>query len=400
MPIVNYEEKAKIAEKNFFKDNKVSEKNKKAINKFLVQYDVSPARLAIFLKHITLLLRDTKDITQDMNDRDNINKIFKKLRDKLGMAYYGTVVNVSKRFVRWLNDGELPKGFIDIKNISKKNQRRNLEPKDMLNWDDGLELAKQTPSTQIKTILLTQLDGGFRPSEFVDLNYGDVSIKKDFIIVRVRDGKTGKRNVILWRSIPYLLRWMETHPTKISDDPLWVVEYGEKSKHGKKGVFRYEYKAISKRIMTLGERINFKKPLDFYSLRHSACFIAKKDNMPIDEAAKKFGHSITFFTEVYGRLSVDDSIDRLSKHYGIKKEEEQKEQNQSCSKCGFINEPKVEMCFKCGSPLSIKKAMELDKNKEVELEGLKKEMEDFKKEIMHKLIKDMKKEIKAEVGLK
>ena len=43
----------------------------------------------------------------------------------------------------------------------------------------------------------------------------------------------------------------------------------------------------------------------------------KKDNLPLDNAAERHGHSVKFFVEVYGRLSVEDTLDRFRLHYGL-----------------------------------------------------------------------------------
>ncbi len=50
-----------------------------------------------------------------------------------------------------------------------------------------------------------------------------------------------------------------------------------------------------------------------------------------------------------------------------------------CDKCETSNIPKSEICEKCGSPLSIKKAMELDQDKNKEIGELKQQMEHINK---------------------
>ncbi len=375
MPIVNYELRAKQAEDFFFKNKKISQKNKKKIRRFLNQYKVGPARKNIFFKHIVFLLEKSNDIKRDMYKRDKINTIFKDIYDKKGKGYYSTIVNVSLRFVRWLNEGERPKGFTDIKNVSKKQQRRKLTPKDMVTWKDGLMLSKQTNSIQIKAALLTQLDGGFRPSEFIDLKYGDVEIKKEFMQVDLSETKTGEqRFVLLWRCNPYLMRWLDEHPTKKKTDPLWIEEFSLKSNKKKKGISKYNYFALAKRIRGLGAKINFEKPLDFYNLRHSSCYLDKINNIPIEEAAKRHGHSTDYFTNVYGRLSSDDSIKRLSLSMGLTEEKKKRELNQICFRCEFVNEPNKKICYRCRAPLNIKEAMQEDKSKELKIDKLEKQM--------------------------
>lgn len=373
MPIIDYKHQANTSEKWFFNQNDISETNKNYVKDFLEQYDVSSARRSIFLKHIAFLLREVKDVSFLLNDRKKVNSIFNKFRQKLSSSYYSTIINVSKRFVRWLNDGDSPLGFKDIKNTSKKSQKRTLSPNDMITWEEGLNIANEFNSQQFKAIILTQLDGGFRPSEFIDLNYGDVEIKKNFVVANVKDGKTGQRLVILFRSAPYLIHWYNIHPTKKADDPLWVMEQESRS-NKKDPSLRYNYYAIKKRIRNVSEKLKFKKPVDFYNFRHSACFLAKMDNLPIDECAKKFGHSVEHFTNTYGRLSVDDSIERLTKHYEIDGEKIDKPTNINCSRCDTINSPNLDYCTKCGSPLSLNIALKMEKDQKDEINKLKEEV--------------------------
>jgi integrase len=357
--IVDYSELADRVEKRILGSDKISGKNKSELRKFLDIYDVTPARVSIFLNHIKYLLEETQDIKKDMNDSGKINMIFRKLRKSAKNSHYATIVSVSLRFVRWLNDGEKPKGFKDIKGISKKKQNRELSPQDMITWEDAERLIAATPSIQIKAIIATQLDGGLRPSEFVGLNYGDANIKGDFIILDVKKGKTGPRNVTLWRAVPHFLKWYKAHPSKKKDSPLWVQE--DKTNGN---IIRYKYPAIRRRVNSLFNITGLDKPSDFYNLRHSACVLSKKDNVPEELAAAKFGHSVEYYVNTYGRLSTEDVLERYSRHYGLNTKQEAVEKNIKCGRCDFINVPKASICEQCGNPLSLGKAIEMKKETE------------------------------------
>ncbi len=399
MTIVDYGYRAELAKKRFFNNRKISKKNKELMRKFLVAYDVSDARLVIFFDKIKVLLERTKDITKDMHNRDLINKVFKKIRElktrqgnQISISTYATVVNVSIRFVRWFNDGNRPDGFKDLNSSIASKHKRLLSAKDMITVEDGDRLIKATNSIQLKAVIAIQLDGGFRPSEFIDLNYEDITQKGDFLIAEVRNGKTGGRPVILWRAVPHLLRWLQNHPTKKKDNPLWLQEKRTKGK-----ILKYNYFALQKVLRSMGEKIKLGKPLDFYNIRHSACTISKIDNIPPEEAAKKFGHSVKFYTETYGRLTTEDSIERLSKVYGIVVDKKRIEHNVNCERCHFINTPNAEICEKCGAALSMKKALAVEKDKEKEILELKNQMEVWKnnirKELMEEALNVMRKEI-------
>lgn len=378
MPIYDYKHKSELSLMNI--KRRINKKNYSHLDKFLDSYDVSAARLNIFLKHIVFLLEKTKDIEQDMHDRDKINKIFKGFRSNLSVSYYSTIVNVSVRFVKWLNDGEKPKGFRDIKNNGKGKQR-DLEADDMLTLDDGLNMLKYANTTQLKAVIMTQLDGGFRPSEFIDLKYGDISYEKPFFIAKIRQGKTGKRDVPLYKSVPYLKNWINEHPTKEKNDPLWIMEYMQYSskKRKEKGIVKYNYAALLKRIKAISKAAGIKKPIDFYNFRHSACTISKLENTPVDIAANKFGHSVKYYTETYGRLDLKGMLERHKKHIGIQKEiKKENNLNVVCNICGYDNPPKTDICKKCFNPLTIQKAIEIKSKKDQEIKSLKSEVNSIK----------------------
>ncbi len=295
-----------------------------------------------------------------MQDYETINKIYKKFRDTMGISRYDTMTNVGNRFVKWLNEGEKPKGFKDVKGVPRKKRNRDLNKDDMLNWDDGILLSKAAKSIQISAIIPTQLDGGFRPSEFTDINYGDIKQDGKFMIVHIKHGKTGSRDVILYKSVPFLKRWLDRHPTKKDKDPLWVMEYPGKNHKQIHGIQKYSYPAMLKRVRQTTVKLKFKKPLDFYNLRHSACYISKLENTPTDLAAEKFGHTVSFYIETYARLDAKDKVNRFKLHNREGKVEEEVKDTKPilCTVCENVNEPGTETCEKCQSPLSLKTALD------------------------------------------
>lgn len=363
MPVVDYAAKAVRLEQKLLTDPGISDRNRVLVSRFLTVYDVSPARRALFVERIVPILRATLDLEAQRNERDLFDRFFRGLRDRYSPATYATYVNVSLRLVTWLNNGSKPEGFRNVLRPSKKKTKRSLDPGDMITWEDGLTLARSIPSVQLQAILLTQLDGGFRPSEFIDLQYGDVTVKEGLVMVFVQRGKTGPRPVVLHRCVPYFLRWYESHhPSKQTTDPLWVMEYPRHS-HAKGADTRspnlrpYSYDAVLKRIKAAGKRLGLEKPLDFYNLRHSSCVLDKLDNLPNDLAAERHGHSVDHFKEIYGRLSTNDVMNRFRNHYGLDHRAESRIQHCTCGLCGQVNAPDAACCYRCNAPLSTEAGM-------------------------------------------
>lgn len=366
MAIVDYKKEAQRRLNALLKDKEVSEKNKKDFQRYLNALDVSDARIGIICVNIRKIFHLTQDLVGVMNDRDSINKLFKTLKTKefehinagkgkkynLSLSTIETIKNVTKAYLRWHNKNKTPEGFMDVKSKSKA-QKRDLKPEDMITGEDLTLLTSNIHSLQFKALISVMLDGGFRPSELVDINLND--IKKDgiYIVIRVNKGKTGKRDVILFRSVPDLNKWLNSHPGKEKDSPLWIQE-----NNSYKEIVRYKYPAIRKRLIELKKKIGFQKPIDLYNFRHSACYLAKLDNTPSELAAKKFGHSVKFYTETYGRLGVEDDIKRFNKLHKIGQSNDEDEAKPiECFACKTINEGGLTHCESCQRPLNMKEAL-------------------------------------------
>ena len=88
MPIIDYGAKADKLENALFESKKISKKNKDLLQRFLMSYDVSKARRSIFFERIRFLLEASEDVEQLLRDRDKINLIFRKFRNKYSYMYY------------------------------------------------------------------------------------------------------------------------------------------------------------------------------------------------------------------------------------------------------------------------------------------------------------------------
>ena len=83
------------------------------------------------------------------------------------------------------------------------------------------------------------------------------------------------------------------------------------------------------------------------------------DNLPVDLAAERHGHSVKHFTGTYGRLSVKDVMRRFHSHYGTENAEpEQKLSHQTCPVCQALNDNRQDWCSSCGTPLNTAGAIE------------------------------------------
>lgn len=366
MPIVKYDRNAERSIERLLESQDISKKNKEYLKKFFdaKEGNVSDARLNIIASHIQHLVAQHPDIKALFEDREIANKIRKKLM-KEQPRNWATIVNVSNTFTTWLNDGAKPKGFLDWvapKKDSKYINKRDLKTDELWLWEEAKKVAENTNSIQIKAAWLTQVDAGFRPSEFIDLNYGDVVVDGDVIVFKVKAGKTGGRDVPCTRCVPAFLQWYEMHPTKKNNDPLWMTESMSLShrKDGEDKSKRYKYPALNKRIRLMVQKSGIDKPCDFYSIRHSSCYLDKLDNLPLDLAADRHGHTVKFFVEVYAVLDTDAKISKMRSHYKMSdsdKDPHEPVKNLVCSRCDAVNDEDSGFCRKCASPLTLDVAL-------------------------------------------
>ena len=377
----------------------ISQTNKDYVTAFFKGYNCADTSIVKFYSWLPYLLTQTNDIKQTMNNEVELIDIFDKLHKKLGASGYKTASDVAKTFCRELNKGKVPEAFERIKKLTTQEKeqfkRINKEGYYTLSWEDGKKITDQTNSQQIKSMILTQLDSGMRPSELEALNYGDVKRDGKFIILHISKSKTGgKRDIVIYRSAPMLNRWLNLHPTKEPSDPLWIMENKSRSSTYRAGedekIPRYKYHAIKQMFKRLGDRAGF-KGVGLYMMRHSAVSLTKQEMMGVDIAAERYGHDINYYVNTYGKLTEEQKIDRFKAHYG-EAEDKKKEQPKPilCNICDTINEPEKEFCEKCNSPLSLKKALEIEEERKTDIEKMS-------ADILKTIRADLKKQLKVEV---
>ena len=68
----------------------------------------------------------------------------------------------------------------------------------------------------------TAYESACRPHEFLGLRKSDIAFDDYGAILYVRKGKTGARRIRVVEAAPLLANWIENHPLKDKDAPLWV----------------------------------------------------------------------------------------------------------------------------------------------------------------------------------
>lgn len=386
----------KTPKQRFYERTDISQTNKDYMTKFFKRYNCPDTSGNKFYSYMPYVLKETPDVIEALKNEDLIIDIFDKIHanKRLSPSTYKTILVTTKTFCRELNGKKTPEVLNKVKQLTTqeiaKLKRINSPDYKTISWEDGLKMGQQTNSVQIKAMPLVELEAGLRPDELVSLNFGDVKRDGKFIILKIGKSKTGKsRDVVLYRSVPALNRWLQNHPTKKAEDSLWILENKNKSSLYKnnKGVVRYGYHAIRQLFRRLAKKAGINKKINMYLLRHSAVALAKQENMGVDIAAEKFGHDINYYINTYGKLTDKQKIDRFKAHYGEGEEQEDKTPKPLlCELCNTPNDPEAAICEKCRNPLTLTKALELEKQKENKIKTLEKQVADLPSQILAKLV--------------
>ncbi|MCK9320219.1 tyrosine-type recombinase/integrase [Methanoculleus sp.] len=287
-----------------------------------------------------------------------------------------------KRFYKWVNgDAEYPKLVTWIKaNVKRARQKM---PEDLLTEEDIKRIVSCATNSRDKAILFTLYESGARIGEIANLKVKDV-IFDDISTQIIVDGKTGMRKIRLVSSEMYIKNYL--NDSKHSDkpeSPLWL-------KSDKNAM---TYPAIMKVVRTTVENADIKKKVTPHLFRHSrATFLAR--HLTEAQLCQHLGWAQgSDMPRTYVHMSGRDTDDAILGLYGKKKVEENKEKSilvpLTCPRCKSTNEPTATFCSKCGSPLTLNIAIELEERRkegDAIMDFLLKD-EDIKKLIAQKINK-------------
>ena len=319
-------------------------------------------------KHLQTLYILSKMLKKEWNDvtKDDINilvsEIMQKFADQNGQEsnYSYDHKKVLKIFFRWFNFGS--REFNDVgdpeetKRVRLGKVRDKIVREDLITEDDRIKLLKACGGNlRDRALIDVHSEAGIRPGELLTLKIKHVKFDSYGAIIHV-DGKTGARPVRLVRSTPNLSSWLDAHPFRENpDSPLWITI--EKRNYGK-SLSSPSARQILKRVCA---RAHLTKRVYLNLFRHSEATNSAKF---LTEAQLKKRHgwsSISRMPARYVHLVDADVDEAILNHHGITPRKENNfDLPKICHICHMPNSPESELCNKCGKPLDMKKATELD----------------------------------------
>jgi len=336
--------------KTRLESSKINNNNKKKIKKYLALNQANDLSIARVEKITQTLLQIGKMIKKDfvkMGDDDVIG-IFAKINQAKTNRNQdwsewtkSDHKKIFKKFYYKFIKGydEYPPGLKLKIGTPKSN---NIVPENLLTVKEITKVASVTDKVRDKALVYVLYESGARIGELLSMRIGDVHFDKFGALLDVT-GKTGSRRIRIITSKQILMDWINQHPLKEVDSPLWV-DAKKKS---------LKYSATVRVLQRLFKRTNIKKKFNPHLFRHSrATHLAK---LQLNEAMLKkfFGWSEkSEMASFYVHLAESDVDNALLELHGIEIKKEGKKLEKAfrsiiCPACNRELTPDVKIC-PCG----------------------------------------------------
>lgn len=378
-------------ELKLLKKSGIPEKSKKLILRYR-DHRLAGGLSASRVKKEILCLRvacERYGLELDSIDGDKVNNFLAEL-ELSGLKL--NTVNDYKKSLRYFLQ------FIGEKNLAasikmKEPRDNSLTRDDLLAVDEVLNLVSVSLNERDPALLMCHLDLGCRPDELLTLSVGDFVRDSWGIRVEIRRSKTFRRNPHLSFSIPYVLRWLESHPLKDSPEaPMWV----DLNRFRNGVVTPVDNPAYNRILDRLFKRAGIEKKKRFspYKFRHTSITMWSVV-LTEQQLSKRSGHIPgSRHLRRYAKL-VDTDTDRtILNEMGLLKDDSSEPEIKkltpvSCQVCAEYNEPDRLRCWKCRSAMDQRKMIEEFGEEEIVESAMDDEMEGMMKDRIKKMIKEV-----------
>jgi len=297
--------------------------------------------------------------SQDMKTatKTQIQSIIAKVmnRNDLAIMTKEKKITVLKQLYKHLlgDDEDLPPQMKWTRHIRFKHPEKKAS--DMLTRDDLKQLLKSCLGERESVILYFLWETGVRAGELLNIKISDLKDNRSYFTVEV-DGKTGRRNIPIVETVPYMRKWLNMHPAKHDTNaPVFCAINGQK-------VVPLDQRGLSAIIKRTARRAGITKPVNPHHFRHSA---ATRLSSTISTAVlcKLMGWGQgSSMPATYLHLSNDQAIDAVLKIHGVNKTAVVPEPVEMviCPSCQFSNIPSDILCANCNRMLNQTNAIEKD----------------------------------------
>jgi site-specific recombinase XerD len=316
--------------------------------------------------------------------KQDVIKAIAELRDRITIrhtAYSPSTISdfkkVLKKFVKYVNDGELPKFWNDI-HAEKIGSRYN-RPEQMITYDELQSLLSACKNQRDKALISILWDSGIRASELLKLKVKDFQKSSDglYATLNIQEGSknykqrtvvlTGDSVVLVPQYIEFLKEFLKE---RFSEDGFLFIGIG-KEKPGE----NLTYDDLRMIIQKVRMRSGIQKPIAPHLFRHS-CATRMAVDVPIQVFTRQMGWSSNKQADNYTHLDSKGQIMAILKAQGIPITDEELKKplskvNRKCPRCHVINTGSARFCSNCGSPLKPEDFVKVEEQRMKVMEKLK-----------------------------
>jgi integrase len=270
---------------------------------------------------------------------------------------------ILKVFYKWLRTGDIenteyPEEVRWIKPSREKPSSKKL-PSELLTEEEVQRMAVACTNSRDRAFTLVLYEFGGRIGEILTLRLRHVTFDQ-YGAVLIVDGKTGMRRARIIASAPALARWVEDHPQKDNlEAPLWIGLWIRG--HGK----RASYAAMRSMLKRAARNAKppIRKRVHPHLFRHSRATALA--NIMTERQMESYLGWVpgSKMPSIYVHLSGKEVDPVLLRSQGIEAQEQCPETSfkpRQCVRCGEKNSPSIKFCNRCGAPLNIETALEIE----------------------------------------
>ena len=336
----------------------ISEEDKQLLSQFhkeCVINGLSKARIAKYLDTLDRISRWLNNSFQEVKKEDIMDLVQRFESSDYSDWTKHDYKLILKIFYRWLRKTEdYPE---EVRWVSTKVRNKHMLPEEILTEDDVKKLVESATNIRDKAFILVLYESGCRIGELLSLRLRNVQFD-EYGAQLIVYGKTGMRRVRIISSAPKLALWMDNHPMRENpDSPLWVT-LGSISRYQ-----QLMYSSAKTMLKKVAKKSGIRKRVYAHLFRHSRATHLSK-HLTEAQLKQHFGwNQSSKMASIYVHLSGRDVDGALLRLQGLRPQEKMEESKLKvviCSRCGNKNSPSSKFCNRCGSPLSIKAALELD----------------------------------------
>lgn len=315
---------------------------------FLLKTKYSTHRHVKLLRHCTLIAENVGGLSDALTNREAAEEILGWINrnydnEETNRDYRSAIRVFGKRVAE---GDETPPSLSWIPTGTSRNYKPKPKPSEMLRWEeDVLPMIEATQNPRDAALIAVAWDSGARSGEIQSLQVGDVTDGEYGLQITV-DGKVGQRTVTLISSVPYLNRWLQSHPRRKDETALlWCkLKTGEEM----------SYQMFRNILNQAAERAGITKPVTLTNFRKSSASYLASQN--VNQATIEDHHGWTRGSNIASRyISIfgKDSQRAIAKAHGVDVELDEPDPIAplACPRCDRETPRDEEFCVWCRQAL-------------------------------------------------